>query len=126
MAPVGRARLLQLLRGTRKPHEFGSVPGSGARALVADYSPQEPETPKPLDAHSRFRSAMAPSTASAPSLSLPSLLRQLSEIITGYPIGPPSGFARGAASDDGPYPDQKQSFQSPPNPAVFIDLPISQ
>jgi len=43
MAQVGRTRLL--LRGTRKPGESGDVSGSGARALVADYSPTEPETP---------------------------------------------------------------------------------
>ena len=42
-AQVGRTR--QLLRGTRKPGESGDVSGPGARALVADYSPTEPETP---------------------------------------------------------------------------------
>ena len=38
-------------------------------ALVAYYSPPEPETPDLLDAHPRVGSAMASSTASAPSLS---------------------------------------------------------
>jgi Reverse transcriptase (RNA-dependent DNA polymerase) len=69
MAQVGRARLLQLLRGTGQPRESGGVSGSGAGALVAKYSSPEPETPDPMDAHPRFGSAMASATARAPSLS---------------------------------------------------------
>ena len=69
MAQVGRARLLQLLRGTGKPRESGGVSGSGAGALVANYSSPEPETPDLMDAHPRVGSTMASSTASAPSLS---------------------------------------------------------
>jgi hypothetical protein len=69
MAQVGRTRLLQLPRGTGKPHESRCVSGSGACALVAYSSPPEPETPDQLDAHPSLGSAMASSTASAPSLS---------------------------------------------------------
>jgi hypothetical protein len=39
-----------------------------ACALVAYFSPPEPETPGHLDAHPRIGSAMASSTANAPSL----------------------------------------------------------
>jgi RNA-directed DNA polymerase len=64
-----RTRLLQLLRGTGKPHESGCVSGSGACALVAYHSPSEPATSSLLDAPSCVGSAMASSAASAPSLS---------------------------------------------------------
>ena len=37
--------------------------------VAAKYTPQEPETPDPVDTHSRFGSTMASSTACAPSLS---------------------------------------------------------
>jgi len=69
VAPVDRPRLLQLLRGTGKPQEPGWIPGPGACALVAHSSPPEPETLGVLDAHPSTGSAMAPSTACAPSLS---------------------------------------------------------
>jgi group II intron reverse transcriptase/maturase len=69
MAQVGRARLLQLLRGTRKPRESGGVSGSGAAALVANYSSPEPEMPDLVDAHPRVGSPVVSSSASAPSLS---------------------------------------------------------
>ena len=49
--------------------ESGRVSGSGDRALVANDSSPEPETPDLMDAHSRFGSALASSTARAPSLS---------------------------------------------------------
>src|SRR6267142_1015560 len=51
-------RLLQLLRGTGKPHESGCVSGSGACSLVAYHSPSESQTPDLLDAHPRSGSAM--------------------------------------------------------------------
>src|SRR5882672_10068156 len=107
MAHVGRTGLLQLLRGTGKPHETGRVPGSGACALVAYPSPSEPETPGLVDAHSCFGSAMASSTANAPSLSRRSLRRQSSEIRTGCANKRPSGSVRGATSDGCPYRDRQ-------------------
>src|SRR5260370_25034348 len=108
MAQVGRARLLQLLRGTRKPVESGGVSGWGAGALVAYSSPTEPETPDLVDAHPRVGSAMDSSTASAPSLSGRSLRRHSSEIRTGCANKRPSGSVRGATSNGCPYRDRQQ------------------
>src|SRR5882672_2975662 len=113
MAHVGRTGLLQLLRGTGKPHETGRVPGSGACALVAYPSPSEPETPGLVDAHSCFGSAMASSTANAPSLSRRSLCRQSSAIRTGCANKRPSGSVRGATSNGCPYRDRQTSTSSP-------------
>src|ERR1700680_4542798 len=107
MAQVGRARLLQLLRGTRKPQESGSVSGSGDRALVANYSSPESETPDLMDTHSRFGSAMAFSTARAPPLSCCTLCRHSSEIRTGCANQRPSGSVRGAARNGCPYRDRQ-------------------
>src|SRR5580692_3413062 len=103
MAQVGRAGPLQLLRGTREPRESGRVSESGARALVAYYSPPKPEAPDQLDAHARPGYALASSTACAPSLSGCSLRRHSSEIRTGCANQRPSGSVRGATRNGCPY-----------------------
>ena len=64
-------------------------------SLVANYSSPEPETPDLMDTHSRFGSAMAPSTACAPSLSGCTLRRHSSEIRTGCANQRPPGSVRG-------------------------------
>src|SRR5580693_5239103 len=109
MAQVGRAGPLQLLRGTREPHEPGRVSESGAGALVAYYSPPKPEAPDQLDAHACPGYAMASSTACAPSLSGCSLRRYSSEIRTGCANQRPSGSVRGATRNGCPYRAQQQS-----------------
>src|ERR1700680_4165160 len=118
MAQVGRARLLQLLRGTRKPQESGSVSGSGDRALVANYSSPESETPDLMDTHSRFGSAMAFSTARAPPLSCCTLCRHSSEIRTGCANQRPSGSVRGAARNGCPYRDRQLTRPRDPDDAL--------
>src|SRR5580700_3575891 len=103
MAQVGRAGPLQLLRGTREPRESGRVSESGARALVAYYSPPKPEAPDQLDTHACPGYAMASSTACAPPLSGCSLRRHSSEIRTGCANQRPSGSVRGATRNGCPY-----------------------
>ena len=112
VAPVDRPRPLPLLRGTRKPQESGDVSGSGAGALVAYSSPQEPETPDHVDAHPCIGSALASSTEHASSLSGCTLCRHSSEIRTGCANKRPSGSVRGVSREW--YPDRdRQSADSP-------------
>src|SRR6266852_6523862 len=105
MAQIGRAGLLQLLRGTREPRELGRVPGPIAGAVVANSSSPEPATPPTVDPDACAGSTMATSTARAPSLSRSSLRRQSSEIRTGCANERPSGSGEGVASNHDPYSD---------------------
>src|SRR5499425_1322959 len=107
MATVGRPRPLQLLRGPRKPQESGDVSGSGADALVAYSSPQEPETPDPVDPHPRIGSVLASSTEHASSLSGCTLCCHSSEIRTGCANKRSSGSVRGVSREWYPYRDQQ-------------------
>src|SRR6266852_4242342 len=106
MAQIGRAGLLQLLRGTREPRELGRVPGPIAGAVVANSSSPKPATPPTVDPDACAGSTMATSTARAPSLSCSSLRRQSSEIRTGCANERPSGSGEGVASNHDPYSDQ--------------------
>src|SRR5712692_3443615 len=105
MAQIGRAGLLQLLRGTREPRELGRVPGPIAGAVVANSSSPEPATPPTVDPDACAGSTMATSTARAPSLSRSSLRRQSSEIRTGCANERPSGSGEGVARNHDPYSD---------------------
>jgi hypothetical protein len=68
MAHVGRAGLLQLLRGTRKSRKPRRRSGIGCwDSGGADFAPPEPKAPTLLDTHARTGPTMV--TASAPSLS---------------------------------------------------------
>src|SRR6266851_3842848 len=69
MAQIGRAGLLQLLCGARKPQKPRGVPGPTAGTVVARTSPPEPTASILLDPHAYAGQTMASSTASAPSLS---------------------------------------------------------
>src|SRR5262250_3861112 len=83
MAPIGRAGLLQLLRGTRKPRQPRGVPTAIAGAVVAQAASPEPEASVLVDPHASVRGPLASATACAPSISCRSLRRQTSEIRTG-------------------------------------------
>jgi hypothetical protein len=98
MAQVGRAGLLQLLCGARKPQKPRGVPGPIAGTLVARTSPPEPKASTLLDPHAHAGPTMASATESAPPLSRRSLRRQSSEIRTGCANERPSGSVRGATS----------------------------
>src|SRR5260370_10428471 len=95
MAPVGRAGVPQLLRGTGKQRWPVPVPAPGAGLLVAYYSPPEPETQNQLDPDARLGAALASSTGCAPSFPRCSLRRYSSEIRTGCANERPSGSVRG-------------------------------
>src|SRR5712692_8153521 len=95
MAQVDHAGPLQLLRGTGEPRQSRHIPGPGAGALGAYTSPPKPEASDLLGAYSCLGCALAPSTASTPSLSRGSLCRQSSAIRTGCAKERPSGSARG-------------------------------
>jgi len=45
MAQIGRAGLLQLLRGTGKHRQYQRVPHAGESILALDVTPSQPETP---------------------------------------------------------------------------------
>ncbi len=55
MAQIGRAGLLQLLRGTREPRQPGNLSEATAGAVVASTAPPEPATPPLVDPDDRVR-----------------------------------------------------------------------
>src|SRR6516164_9135574 len=99
MAPIGRAGLLQLLRGTRKPRQPHGVPRAIAGTVVAQIASPEPEASVLVDSHARARGSLASATACAPSIPCSSLLRQTSEIRTGCANERPSGSVRGVSRE---------------------------
>src|SRR5262249_5723479 len=105
MAPIGRAGLLQLLRGTRKPRQPRGVPTAIAGTVVAQAASPEPEAPVLVDPHASIRGPLASATARAPSLSRGSLCRQSSAIRTGCAKQRPSGSVRGVSREWYPYRD---------------------
>src|SRR5215469_11131616 len=94
MAPIGRAGLLQLLRGTRKPRQPRGVPTATAGTVVAQTAAPEPEAPVLVDPHARIRGPLASATARATSLSRGSLCRQSPAIRPGRAQYRPSGSVR--------------------------------
>jgi hypothetical protein len=107
MAQVDCAGTLQLLCGTGEHRQSQRIPGSANRAVVANSSPPQPNTPDLLDTYSRSGCPMAPSSANTPSLSRGSLCRQSSAIRTGCANQRPSGSARGVPREWYPYRDLK-------------------
>src|SRR5215467_1623559 len=105
MAPIGRAGLLQLLRGTRKPRQPRGVPTTLAGTVVAPIASPEPTASVLVDPHARAGGSLASATACAPSLSRGSLCRQSSEIRTGCANERPSGSVRGVSREWYPYRD---------------------
>src|SRR5215469_3166345 len=97
MAPIGRAGLLQLLRGTSKPRQPSGVPTTIAGTVVAQTASPEPTASVLVDPHACARGSLASATACAPSLSRRSLCRQSSEIRTGCANERPSGSIRGVS-----------------------------
>src|SRR5215469_16360555 len=80
MAPVGRAGLLQLPRGTGKPRQSGGFPGKGNSTLATVTSPSRPATPDHLGSLAPIGRTMATPTASAPPLPRGTLRRHASTI----------------------------------------------
>ena len=110
VAPVDRTRPLQLLRGTRKPQEPRSVPGSGVGGVVAhSFAAENPETPDLMEAHSRVGSALASSAENTPSVSRCPLRRHSSKIRTGCANERSSGSVRGVSREWYPYRDRQVS-----------------
>src|ERR1700756_6021453 len=105
MAPIGRAGLLQLLCGTRKPRQSRGVPTAVAGTVVAQDASPEPEASVLVEPHARVRGSLASATASAPSLPRSSLRRQSSAIRTGCANERPSGSVRGVSREWYPYRD---------------------
>src|ERR1700751_1739691 len=105
MAPIGRAGLLQLLCGTRKPRKSRGVPTAVAGTVVAQDASPEPEASLLVEPHARVRGSLASATASAPSLPRRSLRRQASPIRTGCANERPSGSVRGVSREWYPYRD---------------------
>src|SRR5262252_3431287 len=105
MAPIGRAGLLQLLRGTRKPRQPRGVPAALAGTVVAQVASPEPEASVLVDPHASVRGSLASATARAPSLPRGSLCRQSSAIRTGCAKKRPSGSVRGVSREWYPYRD---------------------
>src|SRR5215472_13090602 len=106
MAPIGRAGLLQRLRGTRKPGQPRGVSTALAGTVVAQVASPEPEASVLVDPHACVRGLLASATARAPSLSRASLCRQSSAIRTGCAKKRPSG-SRGVSREGYPYRDLK-------------------
>src|SRR5215472_4477214 len=107
MAPIGRAGLLQLLRGTRQPRQPRGVPTAIAGTVVAPVASPEPEASVLVDPHACVRGSLASATACAPSLPRGSLCRQSSAIRTGCAKKRPSGSVRGVSREWYPYRDLK-------------------
>ena len=107
MAPIGRAGLLQLLRGTRKPRQPRGVPRTIAGIVVAQTASPEPKGSFLLEPYTCTGPTMATCTTRAPSLSCGSLRRQSSEIRTGCANERPSGSVRGVPRKWYPYRDLK-------------------
>src|SRR5215469_10683852 len=107
MAPIGRAGLLQLLRGTRKPRQPRGVPRTIAGTVVAQIASPEPKGSLLLEPYACAGPTMATCTPSASSLSRGSLRRQSSEIRTGCANERPSGSVRGVPREWYPYRDLK-------------------
>src|SRR5262252_6899601 len=105
MAPIGRAGLLQLLRGTRKPRQPRGVPAAIAGTVVAQVASPEPKASVLVDPHASVRGSLASATARAPSLPRGSLCRQSSAIRTGCAKKRPSGSVRGVSREWYPYRD---------------------
>jgi len=105
MAPIGRAGLLQLLCGTRKPRQSRGVPTAVAGTVVAQDASPEPAASVLVEPHARVRGSLASATASAPSLPRSSLRRQSSAIRTGCANERPSGSVRGVSREWYPYRD---------------------
>src|SRR5262245_17306064 len=105
MAPIGRAGLLQLLRGTRKPRQPRGVPTAIAGTVVAPTASPEPAASVLVDPHASVRRSLASATARAPSLPRGSLCRQSSAIRTGCAKKRPSGSVRGVSREWYPYRD---------------------
>src|SRR5262252_2744841 len=107
MAPIGRAGLLQLLRGTRQPRQPRGVPTAIAGTVVAQVASPEPKASVLVDPHASVRGSLASATARAPSLPRGSLCRQSSAIRTGCAKKRPSGSVRGVSREWYPYRDLK-------------------
>jgi hypothetical protein len=95
MAPIGRAGLLQLLRGTRKPRQPRGIPRTIAGTVVAQTAAPEPKGSLLVEPYACTGPPMATCTPTAPSLSRGSLCRQSSAIRTGCANERPSGSVRG-------------------------------
>src|SRR5215472_4878205 len=111
MAPIGRAGLLQLLRGTRQPRQPCGVPTAIAGTVVAPVASPKPEASVLVDPHACVRGSLASATACAPSLPRGSLCRQSSAIRTGCAKKRPSGSVRGVSREWYPYRDQENQWQ---------------
>src|SRR3974377_1999982 len=106
MAPIGRAGLLQLLCGTRKPRQPRGVPTTLAGTVVAQTASPEPKASVLVDPHAGVRGSLASAAARAPPLSRSSLRRQTSAIRTGCAKERPSGSVRGVSRERYPYRDR--------------------
>src|ERR1022692_344947 len=80
MAPVGRARVLQLPRGTGKPGSTGGFSGEGDSILATDIAPSRAAAPGELGPLPPIGRTMVTPTAGAPSLSRAALCRHTSKI----------------------------------------------
>src|SRR5215472_17130573 len=105
MAPIGRAGLLQLLCGTRKPRQPRGVPTTSAGTVVAQTASPEPKASVLVDPHASVRGSLASATACPPPISCRSLRRESSEIRTGCAKERPSGSVRGVSREWYPYRD---------------------
>ena len=99
MAQIGRAGLLQLLRGTGKLRQSQRVPHAGESILALDVTPSQPETSIQLGENAQAARLLDSQTARAPSLPRDTLRRHPSEIGAVCANERPYGSARGASDN---------------------------
>ena len=99
MAQIGRAGLLQLLRGTGKLRQSQRVPHAGESILALDVTPSQPETSIQLGENAQAARLLDSQTARAPSLPRDTLRRHPSEIGAVCANERPYGSVRGASGN---------------------------
>src|SRR5712691_7124421 len=119
MAQVGRARLLQLPRGTGEHGQVESISGAGDPPLATGTTLPQPEAPAHRGPNVRSRGTLASRTSRAPSLSRATLRRQSSEIRAVCANERSYGSVRGVPGNWYPYRDRRQTSETTNSLSVF-------